>query len=252
MTRPQVLGQTVAELDLGQRFGVTVTRVNRAEVDLPPSRTSLHFGDTVVVVGEEESIKAVAAELGDSIKQLNHPQVIALFIGITLGVLVGSWPFHLGLPAPVRLGLAGGPLIVAILLSRLGSVGPVVWYMPSSANFMVRELGIVLFLACVGLRSGGAFLRTLAGGQGIYWMGLGAMITLVPLLLVAVAGQAFYKINYLTLCGLLAGSMTDPPALVFATHITDSDAPGVAYATVYPLVMLLRVLSAQILVLMLS
>lgn len=252
VTRSHVLGKTVAELDLGQRFGATVTRVNRAEVELPPSRTPLHFGDTVVVVGEEDAIKAVAAELGDSIKQLNHPQIIALFIGIALGVLVGSWPVHVGLPAPVRLGLAGGPLIVAILLSRLGSIGPVVWYMPSSANFMVRELGIVLFLACVGLRSGGGFMQTLMDGPGFYWMAVAAGITLVPLMLVALAARVFYRMNYLTLCGLLAGSMTDPPALAFATHLNDSDAPGVSYATVYPLVMLLRVLCAQILVLFLS
>lgn len=251
VTKSKVLGDTVADLNLAARFNVMVTRVNRADIELPPAGTRLQFGDTVVVVGEEAAIKQVADELGDSVRQLNHPQIIPIFIGIALGVLVGSWPLHLGLPAPVRLGLAGGPLIVAIILSRLGNVGPLVWYMPSSANFMVRELGIVLFLAAVGIRSGGGFWSTLISnnGQGFQWMGLAALVTLIPLLGMALIARAFYKLNYLTLCGLLAGSMTDPPALAFAGHMTGSDAPSVSYATVYPLVMLLRVLAAQILVL---
>lgn len=252
VTKSHVLGETVADLDLGQRFGVMVTRVNRAEIELPPARTRLQFGDTLVVVGEEKAIRAAAAELGDSVKQLNHPQVIPIFIGIALGVIIGSWPVNLGMPAPVRLGLAGGPLIVAIILSRLGNVGPLVWYMPNSANFMLRELGICLFLACVGIRSGGGFWSTLVNGHGVYWMGLAAILTLVPLMVVALVGRALYQVNYLTLCGLLAGSMTDPPALAFATHMTGSDAPSISYATVYPLVMLLRVLAAQMLVLLLA
>lgn len=252
VTKPHVLGETVAELNLGQRFGVMVTRINRAEIELPPAGTRLQFGDTVVVVGEPEAIKRVAAELGDSVRQLNHPQVIPIFIGIALGILVGSWPLDLGLPAPVKLGLAGGPLIVAIVLSRLGNIGSVVWYMPASANFMLRELGIVLFLACVGIRSGGGFWATLTSGQGFYWMSWAAVITFVPLLLVALVARAVYRINYLTLCGMLAGSVTDPPALAFASHLTGSDAPSISYATVYPLVMLLRVLGAQIMVLLLA
>jgi putative transport protein len=251
VTKSAVLGETVAELNLGQRFGVMVTRVNRAEVDLPPARTPLQFGDTVVVVGESDAITRVATELGDSVKQLNHPQIIPIFIGIALGVIVGSWPINIGLPAPVKLGLAGGPLIVALILSRLGNVGPLVWYLPASANFMLRELGIVLFLACVGIRSGAGFWTTLTSGDGLYWMAVAAIVTLTPLLLVALVARVFYKLNYLTLCGLLAGSMTDPPALAFAGHMTGSDAPSVSYATVYPLVMLLRVLAAQVLVLML-
>jgi putative transport protein len=252
VTQPSALGQTTAELGLDQRFNVMVTRVNRAEVELPPVRAPLQFGDTVVVVGEEAAIKQVSAELGDSLKRLNHPQIIPIFIGIALGVLIGSWPLNLGLPAPVRLGLAGGPLIVAILLSRLGNVGPLVWYMPSSANFMLRELGIVLFLACVGIRSGAGFWNTLTSGEGFLWMGLAAIITLAPLMLVALFARAIYKTNYLTLCGLLAGSMTDPPALAFAGQMTGSDAPSIAYATVYPLVMLLRVLAVQLIVLLIA
>jgi putative transport protein len=252
VSKPAALGQTVAELNLGQRFGVNVTRVARADLELPPANAPLQFGDTLTVVGEAQAIARVAQELGDSIKQLNHPQIIPLFLGIALGVIVGSWPLHLGLPAPVRLGLAGGPLVVAILLSRLGNVGPLVWYVSPAANFMLRELGIVLFLACVGIRSGGGFLETLTRGGGLWWIGYASAITLVPLMLVALVARAVYKLNYLTLCGMLAGSTTDPPALAFAEQMSGSDAPSVAYVTVYPLVMVLRVLCAQLIVLLLA
>jgi putative transport protein len=173
-----------------------------------------------------------------------------VFLGIALGIFVGSWPFSLpGVPAPVRLGLAGGPLLVAILLSRMGRLGPLVWYMPLSANFMLREIGIVLFLAAVGLKAGDRFVETLVDGPGLSWMAWGAVVTLVPLLVVSLVGRAVMGLNYLTLCGLLAGSMTDPPALSFANNVTGSDAPSLSYATVYPLTMILRVLSAQLLVL---
>jgi putative transport protein len=212
----------------------------------------LQFGDTVLAVGEAHAIQKVAAELGDSPKQLNHPQMIPILVGIVLGVIVGSCPiFFPGLPAPVRFGLAGGPLIVAIILSRLGRVGPLVWYMPISANFMMREIGIVLFLACVGLRAGGQFVNTLVQGDGFRWMLLGACITLIPLLVVALIARIFMKLNYASLCGVLAGSMTDPPALAFAGQVTGSEAPYVSYATVYPLTMLLRVIGAQALILVL-
>lgn len=256
VTKSRVLGETVADLKLGQRFGVIATRVARADVELPPAGTPLKFGDTLLVVGEEADVARVAAELGDSVKELNHPQVISMFLGIALGALVGSWPlnqwpFDLGMPAAIKLGLAGGPLIVALLLSRIGNIGPLVWYMPPSANFMVRELGIALFLAAVGIRSGGGFYAALASGHGAAWMALAALITLVPLFLVAILGRALYKLNYVTLCGLLSGSMTDPPALAFATQLTGSDSASVYYATVYPLVMVLRVLAAQLIVLFL-
>jgi putative transport protein len=220
---------------------------------LPPTAaTRLQFGDTLVIVGEPGAIKQVAAKLGDSLRRLNHPQIIPVFLGIALGVIVGSVPLSIpGMSGPVRLGLAGGPLLVAIALSRLGNFGPVVWYMPISANFMLRELGIVLFLACVGLNSGDTFVATLKG-PGLLWMLYAALVTLVPLLVVAMIARAYFKLNYLTLCGLLAGSMTDPPALAFAGAMTGSDAPSVSYATVYPLVMLLRVLSAQAMVMLLA
>ena len=247
VTRSGSLGRSVQELDLGNRFGVRVTRINRADVELAPRPgVRLQFGDNVVVVGEEEALKRVATELGDSVKRLNHPQIIPIFLGIALGVILGSWPIPVpGLPAPVRLGLAGGPLLVAIVLSRLGNVGPLVWHMPISANFMLREVGIVLFLACVGIRSGDRFVETLVNGHGLRWMMCGALITLVPLLVVGIIARLVTRLNYLPLSGLLAGSLTDPPALAFAGTMTGSDAPGVAYATVYPLVMLLRVLCAQ-------
>jgi putative transport protein len=252
VTKSQALGKSIHELNLGHRYGVRITRINRAEIELPPTPDlRLQFGDNLVAVGEADGIKAVAAELGDSLKRLNMPQVIPVFIGIALGVLVGSWPLHVGLPAPVKLGLAGGPLIVAIILSRLGNIGPLVWYMPISANFILRELGIVLFLSCVGLEAGGQFVDTVVHGQGLHWFVYGAAITVIPLLIVALLARGLYKLNFLSLCGLLAGSMTDPPALAFATSMTGSDAPSVAYATVYPLVMLLRVLAGQAMVMFL-
>jgi putative transport protein len=252
VTKSESLGKSVHELELGSRFGVRVTRINRAEVELAPTPgVKLQFGDNLLVVGEEDGIRRVAAELGDSLKRLNHPHIIPIFVGIALGVIVGSWPITMpGMPAPVRLGLAGGPLLVAIILSRLGNIGSLVWYMPISANFMLREVGIVLFLACVGLRSGDRFVETLVDGHGLRWMLYGALITLIPLVTVGLFARLAMKLNFLPLTGLLAGSMTDPPALAFAGAITGSDAPSVAYATVYPLVMLLRVLCAQAMVLM--
>jgi putative transport protein len=210
----------------------------------------VQYGDTVLAVGTLENIQKVAAELGDSPRSLNYPHLIPVFLGIALGIVVGSWPFTLpGVPAPVRLGLAGGPLLVAIVLSRVGRLGPLVWYMPLSANLMLREIGIVLFLAAVGLKAGDSFMVTLVDGPGLAWMAWGAAITLLPLTVVSVVGRAVFGINFLTLCGLLAGSMTDPPALSFANSVTGSDAPSLSYATVYPLTMILRVLAAQLLVL---
>ena len=153
------------------------------------------------------------------------------------------------IPAPVKLGLAGGPLLAAIILSRIGRIGSIIWYMPTSANFMLREVGITLFLACVGLKSGDQFVPTLLQGDGFYWMGMAALITLVPLMLVGLFARLFYKLNFMSVCGLLSGSMTDPPALAFANTMAGSDSPSVAYATVYPLTMFLRVLTAQLLVL---
>jgi putative transport protein len=249
VTHREVLGRTLGELDLASRYGVVMTRAARAEIEfVPNAEYALHFGDALQAVGEKESVAKVAELLGNSPRALSHPQLIPVFTGIALGVLLGSLPIALpGVPAPVRLGLAGGPLVVAILLSRIRRIGPLSWYMPMSANFMLRELGIILFLSCVGLRAGDQFFRTLSQGPGLYWMACAAAITFLPLALVALVARLRFKLNYFSLCGLLAGSMTDPPALSFANALAPCSATAIAYATVYPLVMLLRVVSAQIL-----
>jgi len=253
ITNKNAVGKTIGELDLIKRYGTTITRVLRAGVELVAhGGVTLNFGDQITVVGDESSLKKAAAELGDSLKQLNHPNILPIFIGIVLGVILGSIPFKFpGVPAPVKLGLAGGPLLVAIILSRIGRIGPVIWYLPQSANLIMREVGITLFLACVGLKSGGQFLHTLLAGDGFYWMLLASMITLIPLLIVGLVARFVYKLNYLPLCGLLAGSMTDPPALSFSHQMTGSDAPAFTYASVYALVMFMRILTAQALVLLL-
>jgi putative transport protein len=253
ITQNSAVGKSIRELDLMRRYNVVITRVNRAGLDLvAKAGLELAFGDRVTVVGDPSSLQKVSVELGDSIKQLNHPNILPVFIGIIIGVIVGSIPFQVpGVPAPVKLGLAGGPLLVSILLSRWGRVGPVVWYLPLSANLVLREVGITLFLACVGLKSGGRFVETLVGGDGLLWMGMGALITAVPLLVVGFVARYFLKLNYLSLCGLLAGSMTDPPALGFANQIASSDAPSITYASVYAMVMFLRILTAQAIVLLL-
>jgi putative transport protein len=252
VTKKDVLGKSIGELDFLAKNDVTVTRITRAEVELSATLDQrLQFGDMLVIVGREDDIKDVSKLLGNSVKQLHHTEWIPVFVGIALGVLVGSIPVALpGVPAPVKLGLAGGPLLVAIILSRIGRIGPLLWYMPNSANFAIREIGIVLFLACVGLHSGEKFVDTLVHGAGLEWMALASLITVVPLLVVGLIGRIVLKTNYISLCGLLAGSMTDPPALAFANTVAGSDAPATAYATVYPLTMLLRVLCAQLLVLL--
>lgn len=253
ITRKEAVGKPIRELDLLNRYGTTITRVLRAGIELVAhGGVVLNFGDQVTVVGDESSLKKVAAELGDSLKQLNLPNILPIFIGIMLGVIIGSIPFKFpGVPAPVKLGLAGGPLLVAIILSKIGKIGPVIWYLPQSANLVMREVGITLFLACVGLKSGGNFLNTLLVGDGLYWMLLAALITIVPLIIVGFTARYVFKLNYLPLCGLLAGSMTDPPALSFSNQMTGSDAPAFTYASVYALVMFLRILTAQALVLFL-
>jgi len=251
VTREAPLGKTIHDLDINRRYGVTVSRIARSEVEFAPTRgLRLQFGDRVRCVGEGAALDAVTRELGNSVKRLERAQIVPVFVGIALGILAGSIPLHItGIPAPVRLGLAGGPLIVAILLARVGHVGRLVWYMPASANLVLREVGIALFLAVVGLRAGSSFVTTLVEGEGWTWMAWGALVTFVPVILIAVVARLFRKLNYATLCGLLAGSMTQPPALAFATSSLESEAPSVSYATVYPLVMLLRVVAAQILVL---
>lgn len=251
VTQAGAIGKTVRGLRLGEKYGVQVTRVSRSDVDLPVNDTvHIQFGDSLTVVGGEETLSEVSRALGDSLKKRDHPMIIPLFLGVVAGVILGSFPISLpGFPAPVKLGLAGGPLVAAIILSRIGRIGPLVWYMPASANLMVREIGIVLFLACVGLKAGDSFVDTLMHGHGFLWMGYGAIITAVPLLLVSFVARGIFKMNFTHICGLLSGSMTDPPALAFAVQMTNSDAPSIAYATVYPMVMLLRVMIAQAIIL---
>jgi len=252
-THKDVLGRTIKDLDFTHRYGVTVTRVTRMGLEFSAATDfPLQLGDTILLIGEPEGLLKATQELGNSAKKLDDPHLIAMLVGIALGVTVGVVPLTIpGLPAPVRLGLAGGPLIVAILLARLGRCGSLVFSMPTSANAMIREMGISLFLACVGVRSGGQFMETLTSGNGVPWLLWGAAITLIPLLIVGFAGRLIYKTNYTALCGVLAGAMTDPPALAFANSAVGSEAPGLAYATVYPITMLLRVLSTQAIVLFL-
>lgn len=253
VTRQAALGKTIDELGLRARYGVTITRITRSNIEFTPTRRiRLQFADVLLVVGEEGAVQAAARELGDSVKELNHPHVVSIFVGLFLGVVIGSWPvFFPGMPAPVRLGLAGGPLLVAIFLSRIRQVGSLVWYMPVGASFMLRELGIAMFLACVGLRGGDQFVETLIHGGGLTWIGWAALITFIPVMVVSLIGRVLCKLDFVTLTGLISGSMTDPPALAFANTMIGSDAPSISYATVYPLVMILRVLSTQLLVIFL-
>lgn len=254
VTNEKVLGKTLGDLELKSKYDVVVSRLNRAGIELVPSSgSSLQFGDILNLVGRPESIDAVAGLVGNAQHKLQQVQMLPVFIGIGLGVIVGSVPFYIpGFSAALKLGLAGGPLVVALILSRIGSIGKLYWFMPPSANLALREIGIVLFLSVVGLKSGGEFVSTLVDGDGLLWMACGAVITLLPLLVVGVLARVFGHINYLSICGLLAGSMTDPPALAFANamHPT-SDAAALSYATVYPMVMFLRIISPQLLVILL-
>jgi putative transport protein len=251
VTETRALGRAIAALDLEESHGVRISRVSRAGAELVArGDLALQFGDIVTVIGPPEGIDAVRAVLGDQAGRLQEVRFDALFAGVAAGVLLGSIPLALpGLPAPVKLGLAGGPLIAAILLARLGRFGPLVWFMPPTANHALRELGIALFLAVVGIRAGAGFLDTLLHGDGLVWVGYGALITLTPLAVVGLAARLVLRIDHDTLCGALAGSMTDPPALAFANAQSHGQAPALAYASVYPLAMCLRILAAQVLVL---
>ncbi len=251
VTHKEVIGKTLEELNLEAQYDVAATRVARADVEFLVSDSYvLQFADNLVIVGEEAAVAKAAAMLGNSPKDLNHPQLLPAFIGIAAGVLLGSLPIAIpGLSTPVRLGLAGGPLIVAIVLSYVQHIGPLNWYLPPAGNLMLRELGITLFLSCVGLKAGGRFFETLLNGSGMYIVLFSFMITVLPILIIGVFAKAKLKLNYMSLCGALAGSMTDPPALAFANAMAPSNLSAMSYATVYPLVMILRVISAQLMVL---
>lgn len=250
VTNEKVLGKKIRDLHVKQRYDVVISRLNRAGVELVASSSaSLQFGDILNLVGRPEAIDAVAAELGNAQQKLQQVQMLPVFIGIGLGVLLGSIPLFIpGFPAALKLGLAGGPLIMALILGRIGSIGKLYWFMPPSANLALRELGIVLFLAVVGLKSGGDFVATLTQGDGLSWIAYGIFITAIPLLTVGILARMLAKMNYLTLCGMLAGSMTDPPALAFANNLhATSGAAALSYAIVYPLVMFLRIITPQLL-----
>lgn len=250
VTNENVLGKRIRDLHFKERYDVVISRLNRAGVELVASGDiSLQFGDILNLVGRPSAIDAVANVLGNAQQKLQQVQMLPVFIGIGLGVLLGSIPvFVPGFPAALKLGLAGGPLIIALILGRIGSIGKLYWFMPPSANLALRELGIVLFLSVVGLKSGGDFVNTLVNGEGLSWIGYGALITAVPLITVGILARMLAKMNYLTMCGMLAGSMTDPPALAFANNLhPTSGAAALSYATVYPLVMFLRIITPQLL-----
>ncbi|MBR4995306.1 MAG: putative transporter [Alistipes sp.] len=250
ITKPELNGKRLSELQIRSSCGVTITRINRAGIDLVAAgNLELQLGDRVTVVGPELSVAQAEKRFGNSLKRLRHPNLIPIFIGIALGVILGSLSFRLpGIPQPVKLGLAGGPLIVAILIGRYGPHYRMVTYTTMSANLMLREVGISLFLAGVGLGAGEDFVPTIVNG-GYMWILYGALITILPLLLSGIIGRMLFKLNYYTLIGVLSGSSTNPPALAFSSEQTTTDAPSVGYATVYPLAMFFRVLAAQLLIL---
>ena len=251
VTKPELNGKRMGSLQLRKLHGVNVTRLNRSGIDLVATpELTLQVGDRLTVVGSEVAVAKVADILGNSLQRLNEPNLITIFIGIALGIVLGSIPFNFpGIPQPVKLGLAGGPLIVAILISRFGYHYKLITYTTQSANLMLREVGIAIFLACVGLNAGGGFVDTIVNKGGLNWIGYGFMITTIPLLIVGSIARYFCKINYFTLMGLMAGSTTDPPALAYSNATAGNDTPAVGYATVYPLTMFMRVLVAQLLIL---
>ena len=254
ITQPKMNGKQLGELHFSSMYGVNVTRVNRSGMDIFASRNlTLQVGDRVMVVGAQDAVERVAGLMGNSLKRLDHPNIVTIFVGIFLGILFGSLPIAFpGIPTPVKLGLAGGPLIVSILIGRFGYKMKLVTYTTMSANLMIREIGIALFLACVGLGAGKGFIDTIIYEGGYVWIGYGAIITVVPLLVTGFMGRYFWKLNYYTLIGVLSGANTNPPALAYSSDLTSCDAPAVGYATVYPLAMFLRVLTAQLLILALA
>ena len=251
VTRSAMNGLTVHDLHLSRYDGVNITRIFRAGMTLfPYPHLRFQIGDVVYCVGPERSIRRLADKLGNQEKKLDHPNLISIFLGIAVGILFGSLPIAIpGMPVPLKLGLAGGPLVVAILIGRFGHKLHLVTYTTMSANLMLREIGIVLFLASVGIDAGANFVQTVVEGDGLLYVGCGFLITVIPLLIIGAIARLYYKVNYFTLMGLIAGSNTDPPALAYANQVTSSDAPAVGYSTVYPLSMFLRILTGQMILL---
>lgn len=254
VTRTEMNGKELGALHFRTMHGVNVTRINRSGMDIFASRNlRLQVGDRVMVVGPQDSVERVANIMGNSMKRLDTPNIVTIFVGIFIGIIFGSLPFSIsGIPTPVKLGLAGGPLIVAILIGRFGYKVKLVTYTTMSANLMLREIGIALFLASVGIKAGESFVQTVVEGDGLLYVGCGFLITIIPLLLMGVFGRLHYKMNYFTLMGLMSGSYTDPPALAYANQTANNNAPAVGYSTVYPLTMFLRIITAQLLILFLA
>lgn len=254
VTQPNINGKTLGELHFSSMYGVNVTRVNRSGMDLFAARQlRLQVGDRVMVVGPQDAIERVANLLGNQLRRLDHPNIVTIFVGILCGILFGSLPIAIpGMPTPVKLGLAGGPLIISILIGRFGHKVKLVTYTTMSANLMLREVGLVLFLASVGIKAGENFVQMVVEGDGVLYVGLGFLITFIPLIIIGIIARWHHRVNYFTLMGLIAGSNTDPPALAYANQIAGNDAPAVGYSTVYPLTMFLRILTAQLLVLLMA
>ncbi|WP_302458748.1 putative transporter [Mediterranea massiliensis] len=251
VTKSEVNGKKLGSMHFRSMHGVNVTRVNRSGMDLfADPNLILQVGDRVMVVGQQDAVERVAGVLGNQLKRLDTPNIVTIFVGIFLGIVLGSLPIAFpGMPTPVKLGLAGGPLVVAILIGRFGHKLKLVTYTTMSANLMLREIGIVLFLASVGIEAGEHFVQTVVHGDGLLYVGYGFLITVIPLLIIGIVARLYYKVNYFTLMGLIAGSTTDPPALAYANQVSGNDAPSVGYSTVYPLSMFLRIIAGQMILL---
>ena len=251
ITRPSINGKTLGQMHFSSAYGVNVTRITRHGMDLfASSNLSLQVGDRIMVVGLEGAVNRVASVMGNSVKRLNAPNIATIFVGIFVGILFGSIPVAFpGIPVPIKLGIAGGPLIIAILIGRFGYKAHLVTYTTTSANMMLREIGLVLFLASVGIKAGDGFVETIVQGDGIKYVYTGFLITIIPILIVGTIARLKYKLNYFTIMGMIAGTYTDPPALAYANATCSKKAPAVGYSTVYPLSMFLRIFTAQIIVL---
>ena len=251
ITRPEMNGKTLGKMHFSSVYGVNVTRISRQGMDLFASRNHhFHVGDRVMVVGPEENVNRVAEIMGNSVKRLDAPNIATIFIGIMVGIIFGSLPFAIpGMPVPLKLGIAGGPLIIAILIGRFGYRMKLVTYTTTSANMMLREIGLVLFLASVGIKAGAGFWDTVVQGDGLKYVGCGFLITVIPIFIIGTIARLKFKFNYFTIMGMLAGTYTDPPALAYANASCSKEAPAVGYSTVYPLSMFLRIFTAQIVVL---
>lgn len=251
VTRPEMNGKTLGKMHFSSVYGVNLTRISRQGMDIFAGRNHhFHVGDKILVVGPEENVNRVAEIMGNSVKRLDAPNIATIFVGIMVGIIFGSLPFAIpGMPVPLKLGIAGGPLIIAILIGRFGYRMKLVTYMTTSANMMLREIGLVLFLASVGIKAGAGFWDTVVQGDGLKYVGCGFLITIIPILIIGTIARLKFKFNYFTIMGMLAGTYTDPPALAYANASCSKEAPAVGYSTVYPLSMFLRIFTAQIVVL---